>query len=255
MKNLFDLTGKVAIVTGASSGLGRQFATVLAQAGANVALLARRIENLEALKLELAAVGSDALAIKCDVNNNESIKEAVSAVKGYYGRIDILVNNAGVATISPSELHTDEEWERVINTNLNAVFYMSREVGKVMIEQNYGKIINLGSIHSRVTMASFPIAAYCASKGGVMMLTKELAVEWAKYNITVNAIGPSYFPSEMTGGVTSDPNVLALINARCPMGRMGRPDELNGALIYFASDASTFTTGQLLNIDGGWTAA
>jgi len=252
--NIFDLSNKVAIVTGAGSGLGRQFATALAQAGADVALLARRVEKLEETKKVLDELGSNCLVVKCDVNNNDDIKQAVAAVKDHYGRIDILVNNAGVATVAPSQDHTDEEWERVINTNLNSVFYMSREVGKVMIEQNYGKIINLGSIHSRVTMQGSPIAAYCASKGGVFMLTKEMAVEWAPYNITVNAIGPSYFPSEMTDDHLANPDVLAAINARCPMGRTGKPAELDGALVYFASDASSFTTGQLLNVDGGWTA-
>jgi len=254
MKNLFDLSGKVAIVTGASSGLGKQMATALAVAGANVAILARRVEKLEETKKALDALGSDTLAVKCDVTNNQDIKEAVAAVKAHYGRIDILVNNAGVATISPSQDHSDEEWERVIDTNLNAVFYVAREVGKVMVEQNYGKIINIGSIHSRVAMPGIGIAAYCASKGGVLMLTKELAVEWAPYNITVNAIGPSYFPSEMTGDVMGDPEFLAGIKAMCPMGRPGKPEELDGAVVYFASDASTFTTGQLLNVDGGWTA-
>ena len=254
MKNLFDLSGKVAIVTGASSGLGRQFATALAGAGANVAILARRLENLEETKKTLDALGSDTLAVKCDVTKNEDIKTAVAAVKEHYGRVDILINNAGVATVSPSQDHTDEEWERVMNTNMNAVFYMCREVGKIMVAQNYGKIINLGSIHSRVSMSGIGIAAYCASKGGVFMLTKELAVEWAQYNITVNAIGPSYFPSEMTNDVMSDPAFLGAIKARCPMGRPGKPEELDGAILYFASDASTFTTGQLLNIDGGWTA-
>ena len=255
MKNLFDLTGKVAIVTGASSGLGKQFAITLADAGASVALLARRIENLEALQEELAAAGCEAFAVKCDVCDNESIKAAVAAVMEKYGRIDILVNNAGVATASPSQNHTDSEWERVINTNMNAVFYMAREVGKIMIEQNYGKIVNIGSVHSRIPMAGLPLAAYCAAKGGVLMITRELAVEWAKYNITVNAIGPSYFPSEMTGNVLSNPAILAAINARCPMGRVGNPEELSGAILYFASDASSFTTGQLLFVDGGWTAA
>ena len=254
MKNLFDLTGKVAIVTGASSGLGRQFAKALAGAGANVAILARRVEKLEETKKLLIELGSDALAIKCDITDNADIKKAIAAIKKHYGRIDILVNNAGVATVSPSQDHSDEEWQRVIGTNLNAVFYMSREVGKIMVKQKYGKIINLGSIHSRVAMPGLPIAAYCASKGGVFMLTKELAVEWAAYNITVNAIGPSYFPSEMTGSVIDDPQFLAGIKGLCPMGRPGKPEELDGALLYFASDASTFTTGQLLNIDGGWTA-
>jgi gluconate 5-dehydrogenase len=254
MKNLFDLSGKVAVVTGASSGLGRQFAKALANAGANVAILARRVEKLEDTKKLLVELGSDTLAIKCDVMDNADIKKAVASIKKHYGRIDILVNNAGTATVSPSHEHSDEEWRRVIATNLDAVFYMSREVGKIMVKQKYGKIINLGSIHSRVAMPGLPIAAYCASKGGVFMLTKELAVEWAQHNITVNAIGPSYFPSEMTGSVIDDPKFLEGIKGLCPMGRPGSPEELDGAILYFASDASSFTTGQLLNVDGGWTA-
>ena len=254
MKNLFDLSGKVAIVTGASSGLGRQFSKALATAGADVAILARRVEKLEETKKELEKLGSDTIAVKCDVTNNDDIKKAVAQIEKHYGHIDILVNNAGVAIIAPSHEHSDEEWKKVIDTNLNAVFYMSREVGKIMIKQKYGKIINLGSIHSRVAMPGLPITAYCASKGGVFMMTKALAVEWANYNITVNAIGPSYFPSEMTGPVIGDPEFLKGIKGLCPMGRPGKPEELDGAVVYFASDASSFTTGQLLNVDGGWTA-
>jgi gluconate 5-dehydrogenase len=254
MKNLFDLTGKIAIVTGASSGLGKRFAKTLAEAGANVAILARRVERLTETKKLLDELGSDTLALKCDVTNLADVKQAIKEIKDHYGRIDILVNNAGVATAGEAHNHSDEEWQKVINTNLNAVFYMSREVGKIMVKQNYGKIINLGSIHSRVAMPGLPISAYCASKGGVFMLTKALAAEWAKYNITVNALGPSYFASEMTGNIIDTPDFAKILKTYCPMGRAGAEDELDGALLYFASDASSFTTGQLLNIDGGWTA-
>jgi gluconate 5-dehydrogenase len=254
MKNIFDLTGKSAIVTGASSGLGKGFALALAEAGANVAVFARRADKLEETRKELAALGSDAIAVSCDVTDNDAIKRAVAEVHAKYGRIDILVNNAGVATAAPAENHTDEEWLRVINTNLNAVFFMAREVGRIMIAQEYGKIINIGSIHSTVAIPNLPIAAYCATKGGVLMLTKELAVEWAKHNITVNAIGPSYFPSEMTGATLGSPAFLQQIKEQCPMGRPGKPEELDGAVVYFASDASSFTTGQILAVDGGWTA-
>ena len=254
MENIFDLTGKVAIVTGASSGLGVEFAMTLAKAGANVAILARRSEKLAEIQKQIKALGANCMAVKCDMLNTDDIKKAVSEIKKEFGRIDILVNNAGVATAGPSQDHSNEEWERVINTNLTSVFYMSREVGKVMVKQNYGRIINLGSIHSRVAMPGLPIAAYSASKGGILMLTRALAAEWAPYGITVNAIGPSYFPSEMTAGVMSDAKFLKAIESLCPMGRPGKPEELDGALLYFASDASSFTTGQLLNIDGGWTA-
>ncbi|MDR1913084.1 MAG: SDR family oxidoreductase [Clostridiales bacterium] len=253
-KNPFDLTGKSAIVTGASSGLGKQFAIALAEAGANVAIFARRKQKLEETKEALIALGSDAIAVSCDVTDTKGIKKAIKEVEEKYGRIDILVNNAGVATVSPSEIHTDEEWNRVINTNLNAVFFVAREVGKIMIDQKYGKIINIGSIHSNVAIPNLPITAYCASKGGVQMLTKALAVEWAKHNITVNAIGPSYFPTEMTDAALTSPAFQEQIKAQCPIGRTGRPEELDGAILYFASDASSFTTGQLLSVDGGWTA-
>jgi gluconate 5-dehydrogenase len=252
--NLFDLTGKIALVTGASSGLGAQFAKTLAGQGANLAIIARRVEKLEATKKEIEEeFGVEVLALPCDVLDVGQIKETVAAIKGHFGRIDILVNNAGTARSAAAEEQSDEDWKAVIDTNLNAVYYVAREVGRVMKEQGYGKIINLGSIHSAVAMRGSGLSAYCASKGGVLMLTKELANEWARDGITVNAIGPAYFPSEMTGHVIGNEDFLKLVEISCPMGRPGRTGELDGALIYFASDASSYTTGQILWIDGGWT--
>ena len=253
MSSLFNISGKVAVVTGASSGLGRQFALALAREGANVAILARRVEKLEKVKAEVEALGVACIAVKCDVVDTESIKSAIAAVVERFGRIDILVNNAGVGAGAPAELQEDSIWNMTINTNLNGVYFVAREVGKVMVKQNYGKIINIGSIHSTVCMNGSPISAYCASKGGVAMLTKALACEWAKYNITVNAIGPAYFESEMTDQFVNTPEFAQAVMAYCPMGRVGRPGELDGAVVYFASDASSYTTGQLLTIDGGWT--
>lgn len=254
-KNLFDLTGKVAVVTGASSGLGVQFAKTLAEAGANLAILARRRDRLEKVKAEIEAeYGVEVFVEPCDVLSISDIRSSVQKIREHYKHIDILVNNAGVATSQPSHQHTDDEWQRVINTNLNAVFYFAREVGNIMVQQKYGKIINLGSIHSRVAMPGAPLTAYATSKGGVLMMTRALAAEWAKEGITVNAIGPSYVKSEMTQAALSNPAFTKVIESMCPMGRAGNPDELDGALLYFASDASSFTTGQLLNIDGGWTA-
>ncbi|HCX61708.1 SDR family oxidoreductase [Sedimentibacter sp.] len=254
MSNLFSLKGKVALVTGASSGLGVQFATALAREGADVAIVARRMERLNDVKSELEKLGVRVLSVQCDVTDVEQVKKAVENVKEHFGRIDILVNNAGVGFAEPAELQTDEQWNKMIGLNLNAVYFVAREVGKVMIEQKYGKIINIGSIHSTVAMNAFPVSAYMTAKGGVMAMSKALAVEWAKYNITVNTIGPSYFESEMTSAIVSDPTFEPVLKAYCPMGRVGKKGELDGAVVYFASDASSFTTGQYLAVDGGWTA-
>jgi gluconate 5-dehydrogenase len=251
---MFELNGKVAMVTGASSGLGVQLAKAMARQGADLAIVARRMDKLEHTKAEIEALGVKCFATRCDVLDVQSIKDAVAAIKEHYGHIDILINNAGVARVAPAEEQSDEDWLAVINTNLNGVYYVAREVGKVMVEQKYGKIINLGSIHSNVSMPGMGISGYCSAKGGVRMLTKELANEWAKYNITVNAIGPSYFESEMTESAVSDPAFAQVVKTYCPMGRLGQPGELDGAVVYFASDASSFCTGQLLSIDGGWTA-
>lgn len=203
---------------------------------------------------EVEALGVRCLPIKCDVTDNEQIKSAVAAMVDAFGRIDILCDNAGIGLMAPAEEEPDEIWDQMIKTNLSAVFYVAREVGKQMIKQNYGKIIITGSIHSSVAMTGLPLNAYCTTKGGVRMLTKALANEWAKYNITVNAIGPAYFESEMTQSVIDDEGFLKVIKTYCPMGRPGKTGELDGAIVYFASDASSYTTGQLLTIDGGWTA-
>ena len=251
---MFDLTGKKALVTGASSGLGVQFAKALARQGADVAIVARRVEKLEQVKAEIEALGVKCVAYKCDVCQIDQINATVDAVVEAFGTIDILINNAGVALFGPAEDQTDELWQTMMNTNLNAVYYFARRVGEVMIKHNYGKIINVGSIHSTVAMTGLPLSAYCTTKGGVLMLTKALANEWAKYNITVNAIGPAYFPSEMTQDIIGDGSFMQAIKAYCPMGRPGREGELDGAIVYFASDASSYTTGQLLSVDGGWTA-
>jgi len=254
MDQLFNLSGKTALVTGASSGLGVQFTLALARFGANVAVMARRMEKLNAIKGQIEGMGMRCHAVQCDVTNSAQVKNAVEEVKNTFGTIDILVNNAGVGKGIPADTQSDEDWKQTIDVNLNGVYYVAREVGKIMIEKKYGKIINIGSIHSTVAMAGSPISAYCATKGAVEMLTKELANEWAQHNITVNAIGPAYFPSEMTEDVLKNESFQQALKAYCPMGRPGRDGELDGAILYFASDASSYTTGQLLTIDGGWTA-
>jgi gluconate 5-dehydrogenase len=254
LMGLFDLKGRIALVTGASSGLGVQFAKALARQGADLAIMARRQEKLEEVGKIVESLGVRCLAVKCDVLKNDEIKAAVAKIREHYGRIDILVNNAGVARSIPAESQPDDDWNAVIDTNLNSVYFVAREVGKVMIERKYGKIVNVGSIHSSVAMPNKQLNAYCASKGGVLMLTKALANEWAKYGITVNAIAPAYFQSEMTGATMSDPAFMEVVRTYCPLGRPGKEGELDGAVIYFASDASSYTTGQLLCVDGGWTS-
>lgn len=253
MSNLFDLKGKIAIVTGASSGLGRQFALALAREGADVAIVARRLDRLESVKKEIEELGVRCYTHICDVTKTEDITQTVADIKEHFGRIDILVNNAGLGLSDVAENTTDEMWRRMMDTNINGVFFFAREVGRIMVAQHYGRIINLGSIHSTVAMPGFPISAYATTKGAVLMMTKSLANEWAKSGVTVNAIGPAYFPSEMTSDVLDNKEMYDAICNLCPMGRPGRDGELDGALIYFASDASSYTTGQLLQVDGGWT--
>ena len=245
---------KIAVVTGASSGLGVQFATALAKQGADIAIVARRLEKLNTVKADIEALGVRCLPVKCDVTKNDDIKAAVDAIIEHFGKIDILVNNAGIGLFEPAEIQSDETWIKMIDMNLNSVYFFAREVGKHMVENNYGKIINIGSIHSTVAMTGLPLSAYCTTKGGVLMLTKSLANEWAKYNITVNAIGPAYFESEMTQDVVGNAEFAQVVKTYCPMGRIGKRGELDGAVVYFASDASSYTTGQILSVDGGWTA-
>ena len=253
MSQLFDLTGKVALITGASSGLGVQFAKALAKQGANIVIAARRVEKLEAVKKEIESLGVECLSVRCDVVNNEDIVSMVAEIKERFKKVDILVNNAGIGGFVSATKQTDEHWLNMINLNLNSVYFVTREVGKLMIDQKYGKIINIGSLHSTVAMPGSPITAYNASKGGVAMLTKSLANEWARHNITVNTIAPAYFESEMTEDVIGGEYFDNIVKTYCPMRRVGRPGELDGALLYFASDASSYTTGQLLTVDGGWT--
>lgn len=190
----------------------------------------------------------------CDVGDYDSITAAVAKVMDAYGRIDILVNAAGMGNNKMVTDQSNEEWERHIRIDLSGVYYMCKAVGEIMIEQEYGKIINIGSIHSRVIFPGGGISAYSSAKGGVMNLTKNLAVEWAKYNITVNAIGPEVFETELTIDTIELDGFMDLIKAYCPAGRLGQPGELDGIAIYLASDASSYCTGQVICIDGGWTA-
>ncbi|MDY0236473.1 MAG: glucose 1-dehydrogenase [Gudongella sp.] len=254
MNKMFDLTGKVAMITGSSSGIGVQFANVLADFGADVILVARRKEKLDKVAEGIRAKGRKVLTISCDVTDAAQVKNAVEESVKEFGKIDILCNNAGIGAVTPAEDFDYEEWKKVIDVNLNAVFNVAQQVGKVMIKNKYGKIINTASMYGLKANTLFPTTPYHASKAGVVNLTRALAAEWAKYNITVNAIGPGFFESEMTSDSINDEGFLSHVKATTPMQRTGIVGELNGAIIYFASDASSYTTGQTLAIDGGTTA-
>lgn len=254
MYNIFNLTGKVAIVTGASGGLGAQISRAFAESGAHVVILARRFEKLESLSKDLAYTGKKILPIKCDITKEDEVSAAINLVLNTFGKIDILVNNAGVASIGSIDLVEEAEWNRVIDTNVKSVFLMSKHVVKHMKERNYGKIINISSICGAVGSKNAPLHAYNASKGAVINLTRGMATSLAKHNITVNSIGPALFETEMTENSLFKEENLKVYNQVCPAGRPGNPGELNGAAIYFASDASSYTTGQTLFVDGGWTS-
>ena len=255
MKNYFDIKDRIAVITGGSSGLGVQIAKAFASQGVKLALFARREDKLKAVAEEIAdEFGVEVMYAVTDVTDYENVEESVQKVIDKFGRIDILVNSAGVGHMKPALEQTIEEWDKHLKIDLSGVYYASRAVGKFMVEQKYGKIINLGSIHSRVSIAGGGVSVYTSSKGGVKNLTQDLAVEWAPYNITVNAIGPAYFASEMTAEVIDSSEFAPVIQAYCPMGRVGAPGELDGIAIYLASDASSFCTGQLICIDGGWTS-
>lgn len=252
MKNYFDVQGKNAIVTGASSGLGRQFALCLAEQGANVAIAARRVERLEEVKKEIEGYGVKCVVLPCDVTDTAQIRGAAEKAAAELGSIDILINNAAAGFATPALDCDDETWEKTMITNVNGVFFFCREVGRFMVKQGYGKIVNIGSFHCQVTMNGVPRSGYSTAKGAVLMMSKALAAEWAKSGVTVNVLGPGYFASEMSAKVTDEAYENGIRNG-VPMGRRGNPGELNGAMLFLASDASSYVTGQLVLVDGGWT--
>ena len=255
IQQLFDLAGKVAIVTGAGAGLGALFAEALADAGAAVVAADRRLPQAEATAAKLVSMGASSHAIEADVTDEDEVTAMVRQTVARFGRIDILVNNAGIAAVGPPEDASLDEWQRVVDVNLTGVFLCAREAARAMIAAGTdGRIINIASILGAVASQPGSATAYAATKGAVINLTRDLAVHWAPHGIRVNAIGPAYFPSEMTEGIFAEPTMVAAIAQRTPLGRTGRLEELKGPIVFLASDASSYVTGQTLFVDGGWTA-
>ena len=250
--DLFDLSGRVAVVTGASKGLGKSMALGLAEAGADVALFARDVEGLKTVKQAIEDVGRKAEFFVVDVLNKSAIEVAVKQTLDSFGHMDILVNNAGVNVRKPVLELSPEEWDLVVDTNLKGYLLMAQAVVPHMLSRCSGKVINMASILGAVALPTQ--VAYASSKGGVIQMTKVMALEWAKQGVQVNAIGPTYFETPLVAQLRNDPERYNFIIDRTPMGRWGQPEELAGVVVFLASKASDFVTGQTIFIDGGWTA-
>ena len=255
VRQLFDLAGRVALVTGAGSGLGAVFAEALAEAGATVVCVGRRLDRVQNTAGRLDEFGCQSVALSADVTDEAAVSGMVAQTVERFGRLDILVNNAGTAVVGPPETISLADWQRVVDVNLTGVFLCAREAAKAMIAAGTGSEATAPRIEAMLMIRPpRPAAAYDATKGAVVNLTRDLAVHWAPHGILVNAIGPAYFPSEMTEGFLALPEMRREIERRTPLGRIGRPEELKGAVVFFASDASSYVTGQTLYVDGGWTA-
>ena len=250
MEKMFDINKKIAIVTGASRGLGKSMAISLAKAGADV-VATDVLDTSETVK-EVEKLGRKAIGIKVDVSKKQDVEKMVQQTIKKFGKIDILVNNAGILRMGNAEEMKQEDWDKVIQINLTGQFLCAQTVGKQMIKQKSGKIINIASIAGLGAYAQ--AIPYSASKAGIILMTKSLAVEWGKHNIQVNAICPGVFATDMTDDFLKNKQFMDMIKAKVPLGRHANPDELMGTIIYLASTASDYVTGHALVIDGGWTA-
>jgi len=254
MKNYFDLKGNVAVVTGASTGLGLQMAKAFASQGANLVLLARRMnlleENAKAITEEF---GVEVLPFTCDITKTEMVEAAVKATMERFGRVDILVNNAGTGAVGPAEEITDEQFRHEMNIDLFGTFVCAREFGKEMIKAKYGRIINIASMYGLVGNMIVGSAPYHAAKGGVVNFTRALAAVWGKYGVTVNSICPGYFYTDLTTETLDSDYFQAIAKSSIPLERYGRSGELDTCALFLASPASTYVTGQNIAVDGGYT--
>lgn len=251
--SMFDLKGEKAIVTGGGQGLGREMALALAEAGADVAVVQRRVGVAEQTAEEIRKLGRDSFAMKVDVSKTEDVRNMVAVAKDRFGEIDILINNAGIAHHVPAAELSEEDWDRMIDINLKGVFLGSQMVGREMIKQRKGSIINIASMSGFIVNRPQPQAHYNTAKAGIVMLTKSLAMEWAKYNIRVNAIAPGYIKTPLLAQNLGPGKIGEEWVKLTPMGRLGEPFELKGLALFLASKASSFVTGTTIVIDGGYT--
>lgn len=252
-ERVFDLAGRIALVTGAGRGLGRGYARALAQAGAHVVCAGRTRSDLERAVSEVETAGGRGSARVVDIADVPSVRCLVRDVVDEHGRLDILVNNAGTEIPKDIADVTEEDFDTIVGVNLRGTFFAAQAAAAVMVAQGSGKIINVGSLGSQIGLAGATV--YCSSKGGVLQFTRALAIELAPHGVQVNAIGPGYFRTEMTEPFFQDPGHAAWIEQRIPMGRIGTDEDLSGALVFLASSASDYITGQIIYVDGGWLAS
>jgi len=252
MSDLFDLAGKAALVVGGAGGIGRAQALGLADAGADVAVASRNLEHLEKVAEEIKAKGRKSLAVSVNVVDENSVKAMADSVLKAFPRIDILVNAAGLAIRKPADAFPIDEWQQVMDINTRGTFLTCQVVGGLMVKQGSGRIINVSSVRGRYGLPG-GYAAYCASKGAVDTLTRTLACEWAKHNVLVNAVAPTVVETDLTRDALADPAFANQMKSRIPLGKWAMPEDIVGATIFFAAEASSFITGQILYIDGGVT--
>lgn len=247
---LFNLTGKVALVTGGAGGLGKRMALALAAAGATLVLVDRLSEDLEKASEEIHRLNRPCLTVTADVSRLPDIQHMVKTTLAHFGRLDIAINSAGINIRKPALDYTEADWDAIQGVNLKGLFFCCLEEGRVMIQQRWGRIINISSVTSEAGLPSRAI--YAATKGGVTALTRVLAAEWAAYGVTVNCLGPGHMLTPLTAAMFADPEVAGAMIARIPAGRLGKPEDLDGAIVFLASDASAYMTGQTIYVDGGY---
>ena len=249
MNELFDLSGQVALVTGTSRGLGQYFARALARAGADIAMTSRDKSKLAGFAAEIEALGRKTFSTELDVRDYASVQAAVAAIETHFGKIDILVNNAGCNIRKPALDVSWDDWNTILDTNLRGTFFVAQAVARGMVQRGYGRIINIGSVTSVAGYAG--LAPYGASRGGVRQLTMSLADDWGKHGVTVNCLAPGWFKTQQNRVMYENPGWVEYLCERIPVKRPGRPDDLDGAVVFLASESSRYVTGQTLLVDGG----